>query len=379
MRGSEASDSFTLGSLSVESVSFGEVTYEDTAIASFMMDGIAGLAFRGLSMVTSPTLLELLHAQHPTLPYLFSVFLSNDPDNLAKPSHLMFGSYDLEGTVGPNATWQYTPVIKRGYGDFKYWTVKLTSVAVMDSSETSAFLTFCSNYASDTCYAIVDSGTSGIAVPDSAYDALLASVTQGLACKGATCYGASLGSFPTLQFGIAPDNTFPLKAADYVSCSRWGECVVKFQVSSGSAYWILGDVFLEAYYTLFDVENMRVGFACQAAGVCEGGDWHGVGGYVEVDGPPMWQQVMVALSAASLVASFLYSGPVALWSAIQLILSLLAAVLAAICMGRKGSRDSSSNGELGADKGSLDAVIDSHRTYGATQRAEQSRPDVLLI
>ena len=36
-----------------------------------MMDGIAGMAFPGLAMVTQPTLLELLHEQHPEVPYLF--------------------------------------------------------------------------------------------------------------------------------------------------------------------------------------------------------------------------------------------------------------------------------------------------------------------
>lgn len=30
----------------------------------------------------------------------------------------------------------------------------------------------------------------------------------------------------------------------------------------GNPFWVLGDVVLEAYYTLFDVENQRVAFAC---------------------------------------------------------------------------------------------------------------------
>lgn len=46
-----------------------------------MMDGIAGLGFGGLSMVTTPTLLELLHRDHPEVPNVFSVYLSCDPSD----------------------------------------------------------------------------------------------------------------------------------------------------------------------------------------------------------------------------------------------------------------------------------------------------------
>ena len=184
--GYEAMETATLGSLSVTGLHFGEVTYEDREIQSFMMDGIAGLAFNGLSMVTNPTLLENLHTQHPTLPYFFSMYLSNNPGDSKHPSHLNFGAYDLD-IVGANASWKFTPVIKRGYGDFKYWTVKMTGVEVA-SGTGEVKHTLCTSFADygkspNSCYGIVDSGTSGIAVPESTYDDLIAFVTDGLNCK----------------------------------------------------------------------------------------------------------------------------------------------------------------------------------------------------
>lgn len=281
--GLQASDSVRLGNLTLSRVVFGEVDFEDRDIQSFMMDGIAGLGFRGLSMVTKPTLLELLRSEHQ-IDY-FSMYLSNKPST---ESHLVFGGYDLS-VVGPNATWHYTPVVKRGL-DLKYWTVKLFGVA---------------SSCTDGCYAIVDSGTSGIAIPDEDYDSVVAFVTSGVSnCRDVTCYYATVDDFPTLTFKLAPDNEFPLHGRDYVSCSRWGECVVKFQKSSGSAYWILGDVFMEAYYTLYDVKNCRIGFACD--GTCNGGTWHGKGGYVDVDAVNAWAQILLAFSTLSVIAIFSY-------------------------------------------------------------------------
>lgn len=286
--GSLAEETVTLAGLDIKGVKFGEVTYEDEEIREFMMDGIAGMAFPGLAMATQPTLLELLHAQHPDVPYLFSVYLSTKPDD--DKSHLSFGSYDLS-LVGKNATWHYTPLVRRGGEDstLKYWLTKLNGVDLEKSG----------SWCHDGCYAIIDSGTSGLGVPDSAYDDFVASITRGLNCKDVTCYYASENDFPDLSFSLAPDNVFPLRARDYVSCSHWGECVIKVQKASGSSYWILGDVFTEAYYTLYDVENLRVGFACE--GECEGGNWHGKGGYVDVDDPSVWAQLLVAFATLSII------------------------------------------------------------------------------
>lgn len=45
------------------------------------MDGIAGLGFEGLAMVTKPTILDILARDHPELKNYFSVYLSTDPSN----------------------------------------------------------------------------------------------------------------------------------------------------------------------------------------------------------------------------------------------------------------------------------------------------------
>jgi len=283
---------------------FGEVDFEDKDIQSFMMDGIAGLAFSGLAMITKPTLLDRLKETYPELPGSFSLYLSNDPSH---DSHLVFGGYDLS-IVGPNSTWHYTPVVRRGSMDFfKYWTVKMYGVVVNnnqvnddDQQDEQGSSSLCKS-----CYAIVDSGTSGIAVPEPDYDELVQLVTAGLRnCKDVTCYYADPRDFPDMVFKLAPDNEFPLKARDYVSCSKWGECVLKFQKSSGSSYWILGDVFMEAYYTQFDFDNLRVGFACQ--GDCKGGSWHKKGGFVDVEDVSTWARALLVFASLSVVGILLY-------------------------------------------------------------------------
>eukprot|EP01034_Spumella_vulgaris_P027712 gene27712-34475_t len=184
--------------------------------------------------------------------------------------------------IGPNAQFFYTPLVRYG-ASLTYWTVSMTQfeVGVLPSLATvDGYVAF------STCLAIIDSGTSGIAIPDEYYSSILLSVTSGLDCRETSCVGVTSESFPTLYISLAPDNMFPLLPSDYVVCNGFGKCDVKFQTTS--RFWILGDVFLQAYYTHFDVENLRVGFACN--GACEGGSWHGTGGYfVDTTILPSWK------------------------------------------------------------------------------------------
>ena len=66
---------------------------------------------------------------------------------------------------------------------------------------------------------------------------------------------------------------------------------------------------VETYYTLFDVDNLRIGFACQntnngdddggggGGSVCDGGGWNGVGGYLISQDSESWWEKMVLLSS----------------------------------------------------------------------------------
>ena len=83
------------------------------------------------------------------------------------------------------------------------------------------------------------------------------------------CYTSNFDNYPTIILQLAPGTSFTLLPSDYLLCAD-DECVLRIQ-SSGCYMWILGDAFIAAYYTVFDVQNKRVGFACD--GECDGGLW----------------------------------------------------------------------------------------------------------
>jgi hypothetical protein len=98
----------------------------------------------------------------------------------------------------------------------------------------------------------VDTGTSGIGIPDAYYDIIIKKITSGMSCKELTCVNVNEDDFPVLLVSLAPDNIFPLLPSDYLQCNGKKYCVLRFQPSSD--IWILGDAFVEAYYTHFDAK-----------------------------------------------------------------------------------------------------------------------------
>lgn len=259
-------DTVTVGRYKVQNVKFGVISEETQKLQVFIADGIFGLAFEGLAHISRPTLFTSLATQNDGIANMFAFYLT--PEAYRAGSELHIGGYDLS-VVGPNASFHYTPVVKLPEFDaFMYWAIEVNHFSGRNHSQ---------NLCDPLCYAIVDTGTSLISVPEGQFDAVLQAITGGLNCNGVNCDGVRVQDFPTLRFGMEPDNVFLLQPRDYVVCYGWSQCRIQFQASKDE-WWILGDVFIKTYYTLFDAENMRVGFACEA-NACTGGRGDISGGY----------------------------------------------------------------------------------------------------
>jgi len=152
---------------------------------------------------------------------------------------------------------QFVPVTDR-----TYWTVTLLDVRVKypDGHVKSGF---CPN---NKCSAIVDTGTYLIYGPQAAVRSMLSTgdaTTHTTACSDYTQMPDFLFDFYAGE--SRPPVTLTLSPTDYVlkfSVEGNGapECVVGVSPDDDTI-WTLGQVFLRSYYTLFDRDVDRVGFA----------------------------------------------------------------------------------------------------------------------
>jgi len=110
----------------------------------------------------------------------------------------------------------------------------------------------------------IDTGTTLIVVDNQTYDAL---ITE-LGIQDAIMFSGNIGSIdcsfvdtlPSINF-VFKGNNFPLSPGYYLLPSG-GSCV--FGIQSGdlpAGGWIIGDVFLRAFYTIYDIGNMQIGIA----------------------------------------------------------------------------------------------------------------------
>ncbi|KAF9228837.1 acid protease [Gyrodon lividus] len=204
--------------------------------ANFAPDGLMGMAFEDISEFTANPVVQTLIAEGAISDPVFAFKLASSG------SELRIGGVNSALYTG---SFTYTPVTEEGF-----WMINGDAINVNGSVIVKAFP------------AIVDTGSTYIlgdaATVGQFYDPLNATDI------GSGFYTLPCNSMPSVSITIG-GKTFVLSAETFNlgSYDSSGETCVGGILATGSLgdTWILGDAFLRNVYSVFDIGNLRVGFA----------------------------------------------------------------------------------------------------------------------
>jgi pepsin A len=198
-------------------------------------DGILGLSLPQMAEGPSFSVLDRLVESGVLTEGMFSVFFGNEGEQ----SEITFGSYKRE-QLATELFW--APVTVPGY-----WQVAMDDITLENKN-----LGLCAG----KCQVAVDTGTSLLAGPSDVVATLVEKLQVADDCS-------NLESLPDLGF-IVGDHILNLKAEDYVASHSTGCSLGLMSLDippPKGPLFIFGDPFLRKYYTVYDRQKMRVGFA----------------------------------------------------------------------------------------------------------------------
>ncbi|XP_040465603.1 pepsin A-like [Falco naumanni] len=233
-------DTVTVASIEVVNQIFGLTETEPGDFFYYSpFDGILGLAFPSIASSGATPVFDNMMSEGLVAKDLFSVYLSRDGQS---------GSFVLFGAIDPYYTTNGISWIPLSAET--YWQITMDSVSI--GGEIAA--------CPSGCQAIVDTGTSLLAVPPTALNNILSVLGAGSNGE-VSCSAAS--SLPDIIFNINGE-AFPVPASAYVIQSE-GTCILGLQSinlpSQSGELWILGDVFIREYYVIFNRANNMVGLS----------------------------------------------------------------------------------------------------------------------
>ncbi|CAE8624536.1 unnamed protein product [Polarella glacialis] len=239
-------DNIQLGGLSVENFTFGEVTTEAKDVfGQAPFDGILGMGPPAAAVDQTPMPMDMLVKQGKIQHNIFAFYLASGGK---KGSTLTLGGTDSQFHTGD---FHYVPV-SVGAHLLPYWLVTAGDIKIGGKSSGAC-------YPFLGCQMVVDTGTSVFAGPPSAMNKVIAEIGN----VSADCSNAA--SLPTITLTMGGKD-FELGPEFYVlrgkDDSGKEQCALGLEaVNAGVPIWILGDPFLRKYYTVWDSEQNRVGFA----------------------------------------------------------------------------------------------------------------------
>ncbi|EPY89626.1 Pepsin A [Camelus dromedarius] len=239
-------DTVQVGGISDVNQIFG---LSETEPGSFLyyapFDGILGLAYPSISSSGATPVFDNIWDEGLISEDLFSVYLSSNDES---GSVVIFGGIDSSYYTG---SLNWVPVSVEGY-----WQITVDSITMEGESIAC----------SSGCQAIVDTGTSLLAGPTDAISNIQSYIGASEDSYGdmvVSC--SSISSLPNIVFTINGVQ-YPLSPSAYILESD-DSCTSGFEgmdLSSSEELWILGDVFIRQYFTVFDRANNQVGLAAVA-------------------------------------------------------------------------------------------------------------------
>lgn len=215
---------------------FGEVTgVSGVAFYASQMSGILGLGYGSISVDKLPTFLDQTNLTDKS----FAFYLHLNPEK----SFITIPGFEESAKEGD---FQYHNVVEQ-----RYWSLNLTGLK-QGNTEVPA----------PGFKAVIDSGTSVIVGPNTLVNPLIAGITVNDDCTG-------VDALPNITFKI-DETEYVLEPKDYVLAVTQGnqtECVLGIMgqdFPKAFDYFILGDSFIRKFYTHFDKNQNRVGFAKKA-------------------------------------------------------------------------------------------------------------------
>lgn len=174
-------------------------------------------------------------------------------------SKMTFGGYDLLNMAALGSKLVYHDIDKKV---MKWWTLKLNHMTVRDPTKKIDY----SKYEfGKNKKLIVDSGTSFLLMPSSDRKTFVKMIEEktGSYCMENSlpiCSCKNIQNFPDLIFNV--DGTeYLVPKEGYIVKRSWGMCLIGIMTHDTMSVWILGLNFFSNYYTVFDQEKYRVGFA----------------------------------------------------------------------------------------------------------------------
>ncbi|XP_060543343.1 pepsin B-like [Pantherophis guttatus] len=240
-------DTVRIQNIAVQNQQFGLSVEEDNYPFYYSnFDGILGL--------TNPTpndgrsLLHQMMSQNQISEPIFSFYFSRQP-TVQYGGELILGGTDPQLYTG-EITW--APVTRE-----YYWQIGIQEFTIGNKA---------TGWCSEGCQGMIDTGTFLLTIPQQY-------LTEFLQAVNATNDGSytvdcnNIQNMPTITFFIN-GSQLPLPPSAYVFNNE-GHCSLAIEStympsSTGQPLWILGDVFLKEYYSIFDMGNNRVGLAPSA-------------------------------------------------------------------------------------------------------------------